>query len=86
MSKVYPEACVWKIFRISILCGLIYSYAMEKKSIQLFLYLACERIIISGPKILTLNDSFVLNSFYDWPKNVGWPRLKSLHCNSSFFD
>ena len=28
-------------------------------------------------------DSFVLNSPCDWQKNVGWPRLNSLHCKCS---
>ena len=29
----------------------------------------------------TNSDSFVFNLSYDWPKNVAWPWLKSLHCN-----
>ena len=29
----------------------------------------------------TNSDSFVLNLSCDWPKNVGWPCLKSMHCN-----
>ena len=29
----------------------------------------------------TNSNSFVFNLSYDWPKNVGWPWLKSLHCN-----
>ena len=28
-------------------------------------------------------DSFVVNVTCDWLINVGWPRLSSLHCNSS---